>query len=110
MERRTSSRAHVDFPVHAHVDGYRHGCRAIDLSASGMVVERTPSLASRGAPETGLLELDLRDGQLPIRVRARTVWSKGRLLAVRFIAIHDVDRLAIAEQLDQCMKQRQTLH
>jgi hypothetical protein len=94
----------------ALVDGFLHGCRAIDLSSTGMVVERTASLAQRSAPSVTTLELHLRDGRRPIRVRARTVWTKGRFCAVRFVRMHDVDRLTIAEQLDRAVRRRQTLH
>src|SRR5262245_48167481 len=110
MERRISSRALVDLPVSALVDGHLHDCRAVDLSASGMVVERTASLARRIAPQLNAMTLDLRDGNAPIRVRARTVWTQGRLCAVRFVRLHDVDRLTIAEQLDRAVKHHQTLH
>ena len=46
----------------------------------------------------------------PIRVRARTVWSQDRLQAVRFVVMHDVDRLTIAEHLDRMMRLREPLH
>ena len=37
----------------------------------------------------------------PIRTRARSVWTRDRFQAVRFVVMHDVDRLVIAEQLDR---------
>src|SRR5262245_51197650 len=106
MERRISSRAHVDLPVSALVDGFQHACRAVDISASGMVLERTRSLSERTAHELNALELRLPRGRA-IPMHARTVWSRGRMQAVRFVVIHDVDRLDIAEHLDEVAR-RQT--
>jgi hypothetical protein len=109
MERRIGSRAQVDLPVRAFVDGFSHACRAVDLSPSGMVLERSKSLAVRTPFELTALELRLA-GARPIRVRARTVWSQERLQAVRFVVMHDVDRLTIAEHLDRMVRLREPLH
>jgi hypothetical protein len=109
MERRIGSRGQVDFPVSALVDGFRHACRAVELSPTGMVVERTKSLAGRTLHLLNVLELRL-DGELKIRMRARTVWSKDRLHAVRFVVMQDVDRLEIAEHLDRMAQRREQLH
>lgn len=108
MERRVGSRAQVDLPVSAFVDGFRHHCRAVDLSVTGMVFERTKSLAARFVPQLSAFELAL--GMRPIRVRARTVWSQDRLQAVRFVVMNDVDRLTIAEHLDRMTRLREPLH
>ena len=109
MERRIGSRGQVDFPVSALVDGFRHNCRAVDLSPTGMLLERTKSLAGRTLHLLNALELQL-EGERPIRMRARTVWSQDRLQAVRFVVMHDVDRLEIAEHLDRMAKRREQLH
>jgi len=109
MERRIGSRGQVDFPVSAIVDGFRHPCRAVDLSPTGMVVERTKSLAGRTLHLLNSLELEL-EGERPIPLRARTVWSQDRLHAVRFVVMHDVDRLSIAEHLDRMAQRREQLH
>ena len=47
MERRVSSRAQVDVPICALVDGFRHACRAVDLSPTGMAVELPRALRER---------------------------------------------------------------
>ncbi len=109
MERRMSSRAQVDVPVTAFIDGARHDCRAIDLSASGMVFQRNRSLAVRELPEVNRFELYLGPNR-PIRARARSVWDRDGLQAVRFVLIHDVDRLVIAEHLDRLSRLHQMLH
>jgi hypothetical protein len=108
MERRISSRAQVDVPIYALVDGFRHDCRAVDLSPTGMVVQRSASLASRHFAQVSPFEIHL--GPRPIRVRARPVWSQERLLAVRFVWMNDVDRLTIAEMLDRKARLREPLH
>ena len=107
MERRSSfNRARVDLPVFSFVDGFRHTCRAVDLSSTGMVIERTRSMRHREPPALHAFELHLR-GQRPIRGRARSVWSKEGLHAVRFVAVSDVDRLDIAEHLDRLARLRE---
>jgi len=108
MDRRIGSRAQVDFPVGAFVDGFRHDCRAVDLSPTGMVLMRGRSLRLRPVPWLNELEL-LWDSQR-IDVCARTVWTKGHLHAVRFVIMQDVDRLEIAERLDDMLRRKQTLH
>ena len=109
MERRIGSRAQVDLPVGAYVDGWWHPCRAVDLSARGMVVQRTKSLSGRSISQLNELALEL--GGRIIGVLARTVWHDGRMLAVRFVDMSDVDRLEIAEHLDEiARRRRQLLH
>lgn len=109
MERRISSRAQVDVPICALVDGFRHACRAVDLSSTGMVFERSRSLAGRELSQLNPFEIFLA-GARPIRARARSVWSRDRLLAVRFVTMSDVDRLTIAELLDRKARLREVLH
>ena len=74
-----------------------------------MVVERTDTLARRDLPELNVYELRL-DGSVPIRVRGRTVWARDRLQAVRFVVMHDVDRITIAEHLDRSASSYSRLH
>ena len=110
MERRQGARGQVDFHVSALLDGHRHRCRAVDLSATGMVIERTPALAARTLPGVTPFELQLVEGARPIRLRARPVWDRDRLVALRFVAMSDADRLTIAEHLDQKQKRFEPLH
>ena len=109
MERRISSRAQVDVPICALVDGYRHHCRAFDLSPTGMVFERTPALAERHLAQVAPFEIYLPGGR-PIRARGRPVWGKSRLLAVKFVMMNDADRLTLAELLDRKVRLREPLH
>jgi len=109
MERRISSRAQVDVPICALVDGFRHQCRAFDLSPTGMVFEQTRALADRHLSQVSPFEIFL-PGARPIRARARKVWGEKRLLAVKFVMINDADRLTLAELLDRKVRLREPLH
>lgn len=109
MERRIASRAQVDVPICALVDGFRHDCRAIDLSPMGMVFERSRGLLERNLGQVSPFEIHL-PGSRPIRARARPVWGKDRLLAVKFVVIHDADRLTLAEMLDRKVRLGEPLH
>jgi hypothetical protein len=109
MERRISLRAQVDVPICALVDGFRHACRAIDLSPAGMVFEQTRALAERQMAQVAPFEIYLPGGR-PIRARGRSVWGRDRLLAVKFVMMHDADRLTLAEMLDRKVRLREPLH
>ncbi len=109
MERRISMRAQVDVPICALVDGFRHECRAFDLSPTGMVFEQTRALAERHLSQVAPFEIYL-PGARPSRARGRKVWSKERLLAVKFVMIGDADRLTLAELLDRKVRLREPLH
>jgi hypothetical protein len=109
MERRISSRAQVDLPICALVDGFRHACRAVDLSTTGMVFERSRGLFARELCDINPFEIYLA-GSRPIRARGRSVWTRERLQAVRFVVMNDVDRLTIAEQLDRMVRLKERLH
>lgn len=109
MERRISLRAQVDVPICALVDGFRHECRAIDLSPLGMVFERSRALAARHLTQAAPFEIYL-PGARPIRARGRPVWDRDRVMAVKFVMMHDVDRLVLAEMLDKKARLREALH
>jgi hypothetical protein len=109
MDRRHGARAQVDLPVSALVDGTRHRCRAIDISPTGMVVERAPGLSGRALAIVTPFELQLGTGR-PIRLRGRPVWDRDNHVAVRFVVMNDADRLTIAEHLDRRVRERAPLH
>jgi hypothetical protein len=95
MERRLALRSPTDVPLTAYRDGIAFSCRAIDLSCGGALVydpsRRRPPLVQR---------LELAIGEREIRTLARTIWCAGKLRAVRFIGLDEVDRLDIAEHID----------
>jgi len=100
MERRVGLRARTDFRVIARNGKLAARCRGIEVSSTGIIVDRGRSLADQEQPL--LIKLEL---QLPERVRvlnalARPVWAFGSQQALRFIRMSDVDRLTLAEHLD----------
>lgn len=109
MERRSGLRTLCDYSLTAIIDGHRHVCRAVDLSVGGLVFERSRSLLDRELLQVTPFELDVGRGR-PIRLRARPVWTRDRLTAVRFVAINDADRLTIAEHLDRKRVLGDSLH
>jgi hypothetical protein len=110
MERRLGLRGQVDLPVIQHVDGFPHECRVIDISARGLVVQRTKSLASQNERLVYWIELPLDSEGRRIHALARPVWTDGSLQAMRYVAVSDVDQLEIAELLDRLGRQGAVLH
>ncbi|MBK8259541.1 MAG: PilZ domain-containing protein [Polyangiaceae bacterium] len=109
MERRNAARMMVDIPAWCLLDGHRHPCRAVDLSATGMLISRSRAFSERDLPQLGAYEMFL-GSRRPIRFRARTVRCEGPLVAVRFVVMNDADRLSIAEHADELARRRISLH
>lgn len=109
MERRSGPRTLCDYSLTALLDGHRHVCRAVDLSVTGLVFERSRGLMERELPQLTAFELDVGQAR-PIRLRGRPVWSRDRLMAIRFVLINDADRLTIAEHLDRRRALGDALH
>lgn len=83
-------------------------CHALELSASGIVVERGRELSERECRAGFKLELFLPEQQRPVRVLAKVVRAVSRTAyAFKFIFITDVDRLTLMEHLD--LEQRDSL-
>jgi hypothetical protein len=100
MERRIGLRARTDFGVIARDGRRKSRCRGIEVSSSGIIVDR--GRAATAANDAVLIEIEI---QLPERMRAiralaRPVWSRGAQLALRIVEMADVDRLTLAEHLD----------
>ena len=79
------------------------------LSCQELVELVTDYLEDALAPEVRE-RFELHLGARPIRGRARSVWSRDGLHAVRFVSMSDVDRLVIAEHIDRLMRLREELH
>ena len=98
MEKRIGLRARTDLEVIARHGQFTTRCRGIEVSPTGIVLDRGPA----GFDDHLLVELELR---LPERIRAlhalaRPVRSVGNQRALRFVEISDVDRLTLAEHMD----------
>jgi hypothetical protein len=106
MRERIGIRARTDFDVVAHDGSMPSHCRAIDISASGVRVDRGRQVRASDERLVVDLELVLAAPLGVLRAKGRSVWSHGTQQAFRFIALSDVDRLTIAEHLDRQRLQR----
>lgn len=100
MERRLAQRARTDFPVQTRDGRLESRCRGIELSSTGILLERGRQV--RASDHTVLMNLELRlpERSKPIRALARSVWSFGTQQALKFVRINDADRLSLAEHID----------
>ncbi len=94
-------RAPASFPVLFCEGPHAAHCRALELSASGMVVERGRALSDREQRATIKLELFLPNRSGPVRVLAKIVRQvTSSAYALKFVLVTDVDRLTLMEHLD----------
>ena len=98
MQHRVGLRARTDFRVVAKNGGFVSHCRGIEISASGIIVDR--GRAPSEAPLLMRLEMLLPERIRPLRALARPIWVRGSQQALKFVRISDVDRLTLAEHLD----------
>ena len=76
-------------------------CHAVELSASGIVVERGRELSERECQAGFKLELFLPEQERAVRVLAKVARRVTRTAyAFKFVFINDVDRLTLMEHLD----------
>ncbi len=102
MERRVGFRARTDFGVIARDGSLSAHCRAVELSATGIIVDRGHPVLARDERILIPLELRLPERHRTIRAIARHVRSYGSRQCLKFVRIHDADRLSLAEHLDLC--------
>ena len=102
MERRIGFRARTDFGVIAREGSLSAHCRAVELSASGIILDRGRPVQSRHERMLIPLEIRLPERHRTIRAIARHVRSFGSQQCLKFVRIHDADRLSLAEHLDLC--------
>lgn len=89
------------FPVLVCEGPHAAHCHAVEISASGIVVERGRPLSERELRAGFKLELFLPDAPRPVRVLAKAVRAVDRTTyAFKFVLISDVDRLTLMEHLD----------
>lgn len=98
MRGRVGLRARTDFRVISKTGGLRSQCRGIEISSSGIVIDR--GREGREGPIIQSLELYLPERRRPLRALARSVWTQGSQQALKFVSISDADRLSLAEHLD----------
>ncbi len=101
-ERAIGLRAAASFPL-LLCEGQRAAhCRATEISATGIVVERGRPLSDRELRASFRLELFVPGAARPVRALAKVARSiTPTRYALRFVLIADVDRLSLMELLDQ---------
>ncbi|HEY3236792.1 MAG TPA: hypothetical protein VGJ84_18890 [Polyangiaceae bacterium] len=75
-------------------------CRGVEVSPSGILLDRGRPVTTSDDTMLVALELNLPERSRPLRALARPVWAFGSQQAFKFIRISDVDRLNLAEHLD----------
>jgi hypothetical protein len=93
-------RGRTDFRVIARNGILAAHCRGIEISSTGIILDRGCRVTNREHPLLLSLELSLPERVTKLRALARPVWSFGTQQALRFVRMSDVDRLNLAEHLD----------
>ncbi|HMJ16430.1 MAG TPA: hypothetical protein VK524_33680 [Polyangiaceae bacterium] len=75
-------------------------CRGIELSPTGILLDRGRRASAHAKPLFVHLELVLPEQARTISAIARPIWQRGSQQALKFIRISDADRLTLAEHLD----------
>ena len=102
VHRGIGLRAPARFPVLFCEGTHAAHCRAVELSASGIVVERGRALSEREQRASLKLELFLPGQPRPVRVLAKVVRAvTPTSYALKFVLISDVDRLTLMEHIDR---------
>ena len=78
--------------------GFVSYCRGIEISPTGIIVDRGREPDS--LPLLMHLEMLLPERIRPLSALARPIWMQGSQQAFKFVRISDVDRLTLAEHLD----------
>jgi|EndMetStandDraft_4_1072995.scaffolds.fasta_scaffold735720_2 hypothetical protein len=100
-ERGIGLRAKTSFPVLLCEGPHAAHCRALELSASGIVVDRGRELSEREQRASMKLELYVPGASRPVRALAKVVRHVGdNAYALKFVLIADVDRLTLMEHVD----------
>jgi hypothetical protein len=100
MSYRMSERARTDCSVRTEQGRIISIYRGIELSPTGIVIDRGRPIRERDQRIFLHMEITLPERVRPLRAVARPVWSYGTHQAFKFVSISDVDRLNLAEHVD----------
>ncbi len=100
MERRVGLRGRTDFPVTLASGFWKHEARGIEISGTGIILDRGRILEDSRMPLVMNLSIRLPERRRPILALARHVRCYGSAQVLRFVQLSDVDRLTLAEHLD----------
>ncbi|MEQ9321514.1 MAG: PilZ domain-containing protein [Polyangiaceae bacterium] len=101
-ERRRDPRVPIDKVVVSFKGGTPKRYRIVDLSLGGVRLAHGKSPVPN---DVHTLELEF-GGDKTLRVLAKTVWRDDAEHAVSFLALNDMDRLLIAELIDELRSRR----
>ena len=110
MQRRFVQRARTDFSVRTLEGSLVSRCRGIEISPTGILLDRGRAVTERDARLYLHLEISLPERHRKVRAIARPVWSFGTQQALKFISIDDADRLTLAEHVDLAKLRGQLLN
>lgn len=100
-QRSVGLRCRTWFPVQVELAQSKVHCQAVEVSGTGIVLEHAGGFQLPERPTPLRLELQL-SPKLQITVLARPIRQfGGKFCALKFVAISDVDRLSLMEQLDR---------
>jgi hypothetical protein len=100
-QRGIGLRERTSFPILLCEGPHATHCRATEVSATGIVIERGRELSERELRALFKLELFLPNEKRPVRVLAKVARRVGLTdYALKFVLISDVDRLSLMEHLD----------
>jgi hypothetical protein len=100
-QRSIGLRGETDVPVLIYDGVVASHCHAVELSSTGIVLERGRSAPRSERRGSVRLELFLEHVARPVRVLARSVRWSGTREAYKFTTITDADRLTLTEHLDR---------
>jgi hypothetical protein len=95
-----SERARTDCSVRTEQGRIVSIYRGIDVSPTGIVIDRGRPIRDRDKRIFIHMEITLPERIRPLRAVARPVWCYGTQQAFKFVRISDVDRLNLAEHVD----------
>ncbi|HSC87255.1 MAG TPA: hypothetical protein VLC09_08300 [Polyangiaceae bacterium] len=110
MERRLGLRGRTDVQVTTTSGLWLSPARGIELSGSGILLDRGRPSSERDDQLVLRLAIVLPERHRPIEVIARPVRREGYQQALRFVSVSDVDRLCLAEHLDLVQRAGGVLH
>jgi hypothetical protein len=101
LQRSIGLRGDTQFPVLIYDGVVASHCHAVEVSSTGIVLER--GFPGKNHERRGSVRLELYlDGiARPLRVLARSVRWLGTREAYKFTTINDADRLSLSEHLDR---------
>ena len=100
-QRSIGLRGETNVPVLIYDGVVASHCHAVELSSTGIVLERGRSAPHSDRRGSVRLELFLEHVPRPVRVLARSVRWSGTREAYKFTTITDADRLTLTEHLDR---------